>query len=217
MSEDGSASGEGRADAPSVARALLESAINHSVRMDPEGLAILAPLRGKRMAVDVVGTGLRFILCFGEHGVQLEPIAAGGAGVSVAGTPMALLRAMFTSADELFGPEVSITGDVTEAQRVRSALRRLSVDWEEQLSVYLGDVVAHQLCNAASTAARYASSAADTLLRDLGEYLVEEARLVSARAELDAFMSAVDELRDDVERLGKRIARLQPPGMERRM
>ena len=45
MSEDGSASEEGRTDALGPARAVLESAINYSVRMDPEALALLAPLR----------------------------------------------------------------------------------------------------------------------------------------------------------------------------
>ena len=217
MSEDRSASGDGRTDALSVAGGVLEAAINHVVQMDPEASTLLVPLRGRRMAVEVVGTGLRFIVCFGEHGLELDSIAAGGAAVSVAGTPIALVRAMFISDEELINSEVAITGDVTEAQRIRSALRRLDVDWEEQLAKYLGDVAAHQFCNAATAAARYATAVADTLLLDLGEYLVEEVRLVSARAELDAFMSAVDDLRDDVERLGKRIARLEPPETERRV
>jgi ubiquinone biosynthesis protein UbiJ len=44
--------------------------------------------------------------------------------------------------------------------------------------------------------------------RSVGEYLTEEQSAVASREALQAFAQAVDELRDDTQRLDKRIQRL---------
>ena len=49
---------------------------------------------------------------------------------------------------------------------------------------------------------------AGNLARDSADYLVEERREVVGRAELEAFHDDVDALRDRVERLAARVARL---------
>jgi ubiquinone biosynthesis protein UbiJ len=51
--------------------------------------------------------------------------------------------------------------------------------------------------------------------RSVGEYLTEERAVVPGREALHVFAAAVDELRDDTQRLEKRIQRLASAGRER--
>jgi ubiquinone biosynthesis protein UbiJ len=73
----------------------------------------------------------------------------------------------------------------------------------------VGDPAAHQVGAGVRAAGRWGQKVGDTLLQNLREYLQEEARIVPTRYEVDAFLGEVDTLRDDVERLEARIARLR--------
>jgi ubiquinone biosynthesis protein UbiJ len=83
------------------------------------------------------------------------------------------------------------------------------VDAEELASKIFGDVAAHQVGNAVRSLVASGRRTAATLLQDLGEYLSEESRITPARSELNGLTSAVDALRDDAERLDKRVLRLR--------
>ncbi|MCW0417481.1 Ubiquinone biosynthesis accessory factor UbiJ [Xanthomonas sacchari] len=67
-----------------------------------------------------------------------------------------------------------------------------------------------QVANAARSALQQARRSAQDLAQSAAEYVTEESRDVVARAELEAFYDDVDVLRDDIERLAARVARLQP-------
>jgi ubiquinone biosynthesis protein UbiJ len=103
---------------------------------------------------------------------------------------------------------VQIEGDTTLAQQFAKALGGLDVDWEEQAARVLGDPIAHQVGQAMKGLSDWGRQTSRTLTADLKEYLEEEGRLVPTRYELDAFLAEVDTLRDDVERLEARLARL---------
>ena len=107
---------------------------------------------------------------------------------------------------------MQIEGDTELAHRIGKILGAMDVDWEEQLSHYTGDLVAHDIGNLVRGAVRWGRNSADTLGRDLQEYLQEELRLLPVRTEIEAFLADVDRLRDDVERLQARIDRLRPRG-----
>jgi ubiquinone biosynthesis protein UbiJ len=103
---------------------------------------------------------------------------------------------------------VQIEGDTTLAQQFAKALGGLDVDWEEQAARVLGDPIAHQVGQGMKGLSDWGRQTSRTLTADLKEYLEEEGRLVPTRYELDAFLAEVDTLRDDVERLEARLARL---------
>ncbi len=91
---------------------------------------------------------------------------------------------------------------------LRTVLVRIDIDWEEVLSHYLGDSISHQLGNVSRGMARWGRQVGDTLTQDLAEYLTEEKRLIPHRDELDGFVTAVDELRENADRLEQRARRL---------
>jgi ubiquinone biosynthesis protein UbiJ len=110
--------------------------------------------------------------------------------------------------DQLFSGEVQIEGDTHLAQAFGDLVRGLEVDWEEQLSLLVGDGLAHRVGSGARAAGRWGRRTAATLAEDVKEYLQEEARLLPGRYEIQGFLDDVDHLRDGVERLAARIERL---------
>jgi ubiquinone biosynthesis accessory factor UbiJ len=190
---------------------LVEAAINTYVALDPELQKGLAELVGKRVEISIKGTAFTFHLRFETDGVRLLAQAEQPADVMVEATPFALLRLLTVIGEEnaLAGSEIAVQGEVADAQRIRSLLSRRHVDAEELLARVLGDVAAHQVGNFVRSLVDAGRRTTGALLQDLGEYLSEESRISPSRAELDALTSAVESLRDDAERLDKRILRLQ--------
>jgi ubiquinone biosynthesis protein UbiJ len=81
-------------------------------------------------------------------------------------------------------------------------------DLEEDLSRIVGDVVAHRLTQTGAALLAWHAVAASNLAQSLAEYWTEEQPLIASRAAVREFVEAVDALRDDAQRLEKRIERL---------
>jgi ubiquinone biosynthesis protein UbiJ len=77
------------------------------------------------------------------------------------------------------------------------------------LSRVVGDVAAHQIGNVARSAISFARRATSTFAQNVAEYLQEEGRDAPSRTEAEEFVAGVDALRDAVDRLEARIARLE--------
>lgn len=187
--------------------AAVEVLLNRLLALDPDSPPRLAPLQGRCLRVELSEPELRFDLRFEAEGVRLH---APGEGVRADARFAAAVPALAGLA--LSGgtarARVVLEGDVTMVQQVRNLFQGLDPDWEDLLSRFLGDVAAHRLGEAARSLDRYGRETADTLLRNLGEYLTEERRELPAAAEVAAFVDDVDRLREDVDRLAARLARL---------
>ena len=109
----------------------------------------------------------------------------------------------------LRGGAVHIEGDAEVAQTFSELLKQARPDLEEELSRVIGDVAAHQVGNVARSALGFARRAADTFAQNVAEYLQEEGRDVPSRTEADEFVTGVDRLRDDVDRLEARLQLLE--------
>jgi ubiquinone biosynthesis protein UbiJ len=190
---------------------IFETAINAYVSLDPELQEGLAEIAGKRVEISIRGTGIIFQLCFETERLRFLAHAEHPADIMLEATPFALLRlvAAMGEGPVLSGRELVIKGEVADAQRIRSLLSRRHLDAEELLSRFLGDVPARQLGNLVRSLADAGRRTTRSLLQDLGEYLTEESRTTAGRAELDALAFGVESLRDDVERLHKRLLRLE--------
>lgn len=198
---------------------LAESLINRALRLDPEFLESLEPLSGKLLAIELSSIDLTIFFSLDVDGVTIyssseaeEILGTRAPDVGFRGSPAALLRMVgaMRRGDASFGDEVRLSGDVAAMESLRDAFHRLDVDLEELLSRFVGDIAAHEMGRAARAFLSWGENVRQTLLADTGEYLVEELRVSPPRHELEDFASEVDRLRDDVERIEKRIARLQP-------
>jgi len=195
---------------PSLVLASLEIALNRYLRLDADTLARLSALSGKVIAVELRGLGVTLHMAPHAGGIQLLGDYHGAPDTIISGTPISLARVGYgEDRGALFAGEVEIRGDVTLGQRFEAVLREIDIDWEDQLSRLVGDVAAHQVGRLVRDTLAWGAKGADSLGRDLSEYLQEESRQLPQRHEVDAFLAAVDGLRNDVERLEARVKRLQ--------
>ncbi len=186
----------------------IERGLNACLAAAPGSRARLAPLAGRIIDVELVELGLRLRFMPDIELVHVDIPDASPPDVSIRGTLVGMAAATLGPAETAMRG-VEATGDMDVAQDFTRLLREADVDWEELLAGKIGDVAAHQLGRFGRGLAGWSRQAGDHLVRDLGEYLSEEAALVPARAELDDFLRSIDRLRDDVERIGARVTRLR--------
>lgn len=196
---------------PDAALALLEHAVNYCLSLDPEGAAPLTSMQGYIIAFEFKGFGSRLYCIPGPEGLQLFSAYNAEPDCLLRGTPLGLARLGMThrKEDALFSGQVEIEGDTALAQRFGDFMAGLEIDWEEQLSRLTGDPIAHAVGTRLSAASRWGHRTLDILGQDLKDYLQEEGRLLPTHYEMDQFLAAVDQLRDDGERLAARVERLR--------
>lgn len=193
----------------------LEVALNRALALDADTRAQLRTLHGQRVVltltsppmavqVQVEGDALRV----GPPDGQAEP----DLGVrTTLGALLGQLPRLLDRSGEAAAPigKLRIEGDAELARRLQQLARRFDPDWEQPFVRVFGDVLGVQVAKAVSAGLRQAQVAGRNLAESAAEYVTEESRDVVSRAELEAFHDDVDALRDDVERIAARIARLQ--------
>ena len=192
---------------PQLFIASIETAFNQYISLDPNALSRFEDMEGKVIEINFKGLNESLFLFPGMDGIMVMNDFDAEADTTLSGTPIALARLSLSenAAPVLFSGEVTISGDTSLGHQFKKILSQLDIDWEEQLSRYTGDMVAHQLGNMARDFSKWFSRSKDSMFMDAGEYLQEESHLIPARAEIDKFISQVDSLRDATDRLQARI------------
>ena len=101
--------------------------------------------------------------------------------------------------------EIGIEGNADLAATVQYLFRHLRWDLEEDLSRIFGDALAHRIAEGGRRFADWNREAAGKLAQNLTEYWIEEQPLLARPADVRQFLASVDQLRDDLARLEKRI------------
>ena len=104
---------------------------------------------------------------------------------------------------------VSISGDADFARTISEIANELHWEPEEDLAPFLGDIAAVRITQAARTTLSQAKSGGQNFFENMAEYLLEENPTLLYRQAGETFASDVAIIRDDVERLAKRIASLE--------
>ncbi len=180
-------------------------AINRLTSATPLARERLARFAGKT-AVFRVGP-LPVALVVQTTGEVLPAPEGAAADLEVRISPFLLPR--LAAHDEGAYRDVETTGDVEFAGEVAFLAKHLKWDVEEELSRVVGDAAANRIVSAARGAAAWGRDASGRLAAGAAEYWTEEEPLIASRVKVESFVAGVTELRDAVERLGKRIERLE--------
>ena len=179
-------------------------ALNHVLRSAPLAMERLARHAGRTAAFHVGPLTVAFTVQTTGEVAAAVPGAARDLEVRI--SPFLLPR--LAAHEEAAFREIEMQGDMELAQEVSFLAKNLTWDAEEDLSKAVGDIAAHRIV---STARAFIGWSADTgvrLAQGAAEYWTEESPLIATRVKVDTFVSGVAELRDAVERLEKRIAKL---------
>jgi ubiquinone biosynthesis protein UbiJ len=200
---------------PKALTAVLEDATNRFLRLDPDTLKRLGDIEGKIISLRIQGAdgndGAVLYFLPSEGGLQMRTEHDGRVDVTIAGNPPAFMRLLVGErAQGVFANgQMQISGDLELGQRFQRVLKKLDIDWEEVTSHYVGDVVAHKFGNFFRGFRDWRRQAHATLGQDTREFLQEEVRLLPRAEHVEAFLGDIDKFRADVDRLEKRIQRLQ--------
>lgn len=186
--------------------ATLETIFNRYLRLDPETISKLADLKGSVILIQFPDYKIQFYLLPNQTGVQLLNKYAGTVDTTIKSSPFTLLRQMKNKHFE----KISITGDIELGQQVRDLLQQMNIDWEEQLSKFTGDVIAHQIGQGVRGVLGWGKKTADNMQQNVTEYLQEEALILPSKKEMNDFLMDVSTLRNDTERLEATFAMTMP-------
>ena len=189
----------------------LESAVNRYLLLDPAAGDRLAGLEGRVIALELRGLDLMLVFRVQGQGIAFIDEPGLTPDTVLRGTPLGITRLGLgrgNATGTLFSGDVEIAGDVETGQAFKAVLDAIDIDWEEQLSRLTGDLLAHQMGNAARHAGSWLDHARLTLERDLSEYLQEELRVVPTRIEIENFIEDIGRLGMDTDRLEARLRRL---------
>jgi ubiquinone biosynthesis accessory factor UbiJ len=188
----------------------LESVLNRNIAASATARRLCGQLDGKVLSIHVIGTPINLHLSPGAQRIAVTLSHEGASDASIYGSPLGLLALIGKRPEStLRAGSVRIEGDAEIAQAFRDLLTAAAPDVEEEISRVVGDVAAHGLGTFAREVAGFGRRAASTFARNVTEYLQEESRDLPTRIEVDEFVTAVDVLRDDVERAAARIDRLE--------
>lgn len=191
----------------------LETALNHTLSLDPDAQQKLTALNGRRVLLHLRGPELALAVNVEDGRLKVGPPDEGDDAVStlrVAATPGSLLAMALRRGDDGVTPgKVEIAGDADLARRLQKLATQFAPDFEEAFARTFGDVLGVPIARAVRTALTHAKETASHLTEDGAAWVRDEANLAVAPGAAEVFFDDVDALRERSERLEARIARLQ--------
>jgi ubiquinone biosynthesis protein UbiJ len=159
---------------------------------------------GKRVRVDLLLETVS--LCISDDGYV--EAAAHGDGVDLVITITPVVAVKWLSDRQAAWREARVDGDMELAAAISHVIANLRWDYEEDLSRVVGDIAAHRLARTARHISALPAHVMESAARNTAEFLSEESRLLATPLRFEEFANEVDELRDAVARLDKRLEKL---------
>lgn len=183
---------------------LLTRLLNHLIQQNSWAKPHLAQFGGKtvRFSIPPVSADIT-ILEDGGMAIAGESVLPDASIILPLPVAMRLL-----AKDNAAASLASLEGDTELAAALAKILRDLSWDYEEDLSRLIGDIPAHQLAEFGRKAVSEVRSQSLNVAQMASEYLQEEQPMLAKKMRVAQFNQGVDTLREDIERLAKRIEKL---------
>lgn len=190
--------------------AAVERGLNRVLELDSTALPRLARLNGRVIAVQAQSPSLQMFILADGQGLRLAGQWAGAVDCTLRAPASALLRLALARDKQavLHEPEVELDGDSGALMELAGVLQDLDLDWEYELSRWLGPVATALLAGHLRSRAGWTRENLHSLQLSLADYLSEESRTLVGRREADARFAELDDLKLSLDRLDARIERL---------
>jgi len=182
-----------------IASSAAAAVLNHMLAREPWARVALAPFGGRSARLQA----LPFSVQLGISADGNFTADAGAPTVTVGVDATALPRMLLEPKAAL--RNVRLEGDAEFAQALSNVLQKLRPEPEEELARFVGDAAAVRIVALLRAALAGAREAGSRLAVQTADYLVAENPMLVSRQEMASFAADVAGLRDDVERLAKRI------------
>lgn len=198
---------------PTLLLAAAERTLNGLLARDPAAPSRLARLAGQQLLLRLEQPELALAIHFHGGGLDLlrpddTDEAAYDAVVEVDAETLGALLGGASMERLMFQGRLAVRGRIPLLEATRDLLLDLDLDWEGELARWLGDIPAHSLAEGLRRLGRFGLRTREEFCADLSEYLVEEARLLPGRPQLEVLRDHLTELEVASDRLEARLARL---------
>lgn len=182
----------------------LQAAINHLLGQAAWAREKLVPFAGHAAQVKLPPFEAAFLISPDGSITAATPDAALEVSISLPPTtPLLPLQGK-----DAVMRAARIEGSAEFAQALGFVIRNLRWDAEEDLSRLVGDIAAHRIVKGGQEFTAWQQQAAQNFAANLAEYFTEEQALVARKDDLADFSANVNQIRDDIARLEKRLQHL---------
>lgn len=183
----------------------LAAAINHVLAQEPWALNKLMASAGKVACFDIGGLSLRLKVRTDGllHATDNTDISNVTIRMKLADLPL-----IAQHRDRAFS-YVKIEGDADFANTISQLSQSLRWEIENDLSKWVGDIAATRIVKGGKDVHAMLAATGNKVAENTAEYLLDENPMLVRLNEVSDFASQIIKLRDDVERLGKRMEKLE--------
>jgi ubiquinone biosynthesis protein UbiJ len=193
----------------------IETILNQLIKLDPVSHAKLKKLHGKSLHVKIKELPWPLLFQFSSHisvGIiqkneSIDYIASCIIELNLETLPLLQDSSKLTLLIQQ--QKLILVGDIYVAQNFSSLLQELDIDWEEQLSTYIGDALAHQVFSYIKSAISQSKQNLEQAQFAWSERLTKDDGIGIKLQELNQFSEEVNKLRSASERLSARLAILE--------
>ena len=187
---------------------VIEYALNKYFGLDPEARKELLQLNGKVIGIDTGIPMMEYYLMFNNEKIKVSK-HAGTVDAKISGKPTAFVKfKLADSSNKLSQKGLNIEGDADVLQTFNDILESMDIDWEEYLSRWTGDVIAHGIAELLRGARNLTRSSSKVMQRNITDYLQEETQHLPTKREVETFYLDNENLTCDIDRLETRVTRL---------
>ncbi len=179
--------------------------INHLLAQEPWARQQLAVHAGKLACIDTGAVALR--LRVDSAGMLAAAPADMPANVTIR-VKLSDVPLILQNRERAFS-YVKIEGDAEFANAISQLSKGLRWEAEHDLEKVLGPMLATRLVSGAKDAVAFVRTGQQKLAENVAEYFLDEQPMLIRPATLQEYCAGVTRVRDDVERLAKRLARLE--------
>ncbi len=187
-----------------AALAMLERSMHQAIELDRSKCSGLRALSGCAFLINITEPSLTVYLVIDSTGQpRLQSIYEGEITTSVSGTASDFFVLILSEdpGTELINSPLEISGESNRLLEISQILKNLDLDWEAFLTEYLGDILSHRIGSSVRRVHQWNKLIKDSLLRQIREYIHEEARLSPSKLELEDFYTDTQKLRLAADRL----------------
>lgn len=189
----------------------LESAINAALKLDATSRAKLGELEGDIFHLECTSPEIDIYLLPSIDGVQLAMQWEGDVTAGLTGTRddyLELLRSKDAAATLING-NMRVIGNSKALLQLRDIAADLDLDWEAPITRIFGDIIGHQMARSLRFGSRLFLDAANSLQRQVRDYMQEENPFLAKRWQFEQFKQETAELDARTTKLAERVEQLR--------
>ncbi len=182
---------------------IFERLLNQYLKLDTEMQQQLEAFSGSVIRIRITSLDWQFFIIVKNKHLELKNHYEGPIDASLTSGITQLLKS--AGSESKISQDMELTGNIGLIQALTKIFKSVEIDFEEIMSKYLGDTVAHGLANALKEFKAFNVKLVKTKQENLTEYLQEEINLLIHPLRMSAFTDKIESLRDDVARLEAKV------------